>query len=305
MKKYTIISFIFIILVGLLTYMNTDSSTTFNMLGVNVTLYNAVWSIMFLSVFYLFSIIYFAILKYKNFVFEKNIHKDKLNIIKNIENKILFKEKIFPVKIIKDIDGFVEMIEGLKITPKKSKIFPFMEDLEKLQNGEVVDLKKYKFSETNPWVLKNIENGINSDDLTLVKQALKIDSLKEKALEVLGKKASISEILANNYPISKETILNNLDSDRLKELIDKSNLKSDEYILLARELYKKEANNPENVMNLFKDKIVAYIYLLIKYEMLDKARELSKENELKFFEYYLDLKEKNIKLDDFLDARYF
>jgi hypothetical protein len=39
--------------------------------------------------------------------------------------------------------------------------------------------------------------------------------------------------------------------------------------------------------------------------MLDKARELAKENELKFFEYYLDLKEKNIKLDDFLDARYF
>ena len=305
MKKYTIISFIFIALVGLLTYMNTDSSTTFNMLGVNITLYNAVWSMLFLATFYLFSIIYFAIIKYKNFAFEKNIHKDKINIIKNIENSVLFKDKKFPVKIMKDIDEFVNMIKGLEIVPKKSKIFPFMEDLEKLQNGEVVDLKNYKFDKNNPWVIKNIENGIKNGDINSAKEGLKIESLKEKALKLLGEKADIKEILANNYPISKETILNNLDSDRLKELIDKSNLKNDEYIEIARELYKKEEKNPENVMKLFENKIVPYIYLLIKYEMLDKARELAKENELKFFEYYLDLKEKNIKLDDFLDARYF
>jgi len=305
MKKYTIISFIFIALVGLLTYMNTDSSTTFNMLGVNITLYNAVWSMLFLATFYLFSIIYFAIIKYKNFSFEKNIHKDKINIIKNIENSVLFKDKKFPVKIMKDIDEFVNMIKGLEIVPKKSKIFPFMEDLEKLQNGEVVDLKNYKFDKNNPWVIKNIENGIKNGDINSAKEGLKIESLKEKALKLLGEKADIKEILANNYPISKETILNNLDSDRLKELIDKSNLKNDEYIEIARELYKKEEKNPENVMKLFENKIVPYIYLLIKYEMLDKARELAKENELKFFEYYLDLKEKNIKLDDFLDARYF
>ena len=305
MKKYTMISFIFIVLVGLLTYMNTDSSTTFNMFGVNITLYNAVWSMLFLAIFYLFSIIYFAIIKYKNFAFEKNIHKDKTNIIKNIENSVLFKDKKFPVKIMKDIDEFVNMIKGLEIVPKKSKFFPFMEDLEKLQNGEVVDLKKYKFDKNNPWVIKNIENGIKNGDINSAKEGLKIESLKEKALKLLGEKADIKEILANNYPISKETILNNLDSDRLKELIDKSNLKNDEYIEIARELYKKEDKNPENVMKLFENKIVPYIYLLIKYEMLDKARELAKENELKFFEYYLDLKEKNIKLDDFLDARYF
>jgi predicted MFS family arabinose efflux permease len=41
MKKYTIISFIFMGIIGLLTYINTDASTTFNMLGINITLYNA------------------------------------------------------------------------------------------------------------------------------------------------------------------------------------------------------------------------------------------------------------------------
>lgn len=305
MKKYTLISFLFIALAGLLTYINTDSSTTFNIFGINLTLYNAVWTMLFLSVFYIFSLIYFAIIKYKNFAFEKNIHKDKINIIKNIENRILFKNKTLPVKIMKDLEEFIEMVEGLKITPKKSEFFPFMEDLEKLQNGEVVDLKSYKFSQDNPWVIKNIENRLNNEDVEAAKEALKIESLKEKALKIISKKAPINEILANNYPIYKETILNNLESPRLKELIEKSNLKNNEYIEIAKILYLKEEHNPENVLNLFENKTVPYIYLLIKYEMLDKAKELAKENELKFFEYYLDLKEKNIKLDDFLDARNF
>jgi hypothetical protein len=53
MKKYTLISFLFIALAGLLTYINTDSSTTFNIFGINLTLYNAVWTMLFLSVFYI------------------------------------------------------------------------------------------------------------------------------------------------------------------------------------------------------------------------------------------------------------
>lgn len=305
MKKYTIISFIFIAIIGLLTYMNTDSSTTFNMLGVNITLYNAVWSMIFVFMLYLISVIYFAIIKYKSFIFEKNIHKDKINIIKNIENKILFKDKKLPVKILKELEEFIDMVEGLEIKPKKSETFKFMQDLEKLQNGEIVDLTKYKFSSNNPWVIKNLENEIKKEDLSAAKEALKIESLKEKALSLLSKKAEVNEILANNYPIYKETILNNLESPRLKELIEKSDLTSDEYIEIAKALYLKEENNPENVINLFEQKIVPYVYLLIKYEMIDKARELIKENDIKFFEYYLDLKEKNIKLDDFLNARYF
>jgi ABC-type polysaccharide/polyol phosphate export permease len=60
MKKYTIISFIFIVLAGLLTYVNTDSSTTFSILGVNITLYNALWTMVFMLILYLISIIYFA-----------------------------------------------------------------------------------------------------------------------------------------------------------------------------------------------------------------------------------------------------
>jgi len=295
MKKYSIISIIIIGLAGLFTYINTNATTTFNLFGVNITLLNAVWTMLFLTVFYIVSIIYFSIEKFKNFTFSRNIKKDKENILKNIENKILYKNKLFPIKELTKLEEIVEMIEGDKFKFKESETFPFINDLLKLQNGEIVDLKKYKFSKDNPWYLKNIENKIDKEDINAAKEALDTP-LKEKALRLLSKKADIKEILANDYPITKETILNNLKSPRLKELIEKSNLTNKEYIEIAQTLYK-DTEVPEELLEIFEGKIVPYIYLLIEYEMIDKALELSKENDIKFFEYYLLLRSNGVKID--------
>ena len=295
MKKYSIISIIIIALAGLLTYINTNATTTFNLFGVNITLLNAVWTMLFLAVFYIVSIIYFSVEKFKNFTFSRSIKKDKENILKNIENKMLFKDKLLPIKELTKIEEIVEMIEGDKFKFKENETFPFINDLLKLQNGEIVDLKKYKFSKDNPWYLKNIENKIDKEDIQAAKEALNTP-LKEKALKLLSKKADVKEILANDYPITKETILNNLESPRLKELIEKSNLTNKEYIEIAQILYK-DTKVPEQLLEMFETKIVPYIYLLIEYEMIDKAMELSRENDIKFFEYYLLLRENGVKVD--------
>jgi len=303
MKKYTVISILYIFTIGLFTYINTNSTTTFNLFGIHVTLLDALWTVAFLAIFYLISITYFSIEKFKNFVFSRNVKKDKENILKNIENKILFKDKVLPIKELIEIEEIIEMINGDKLKFKESEKLSFINDLMKLQNGEVIDLKKYKFSKDNPWYLKNLENKINKEDIQAAKEALNTP-LKEKALKLLSKKADIKEILANNYPITKETILNNLKSDRLKELINKSNLTNEEYIQIAQEVYKIN-ENPEFVMEIFKEKIVAYIYLLIEYEMIDKAMELAKENDVKIFEYYLLLRENGVKIDikEYLNAK--
>ena len=303
MRKYTTISFIVIAIIGLFTYINTNATTTFSLFGVNVTLFNAIWTMLFLTIFYLVSIIYFGIEKIRTFIFEKNIKKDKENIIKNIEANILYKNQKFPIKELKDIQSFINMVQGLKINPQENEKFPFLEDIIKLQNGEIVDLKKYKLSNDNPWVLKNLENKIAKGDINSAKEALNTP-LKDKAINLLSQKADAKEILDNDYPITKETILNNIKSDKLKELIDKSNLSNMEYIQIAQKLYKTN-ENPEFVMELFKEKIVAYIYLLIEYEMIDEAYEEAKEKEIKLFEYYLLLRQNGIKIDikEFIDAK--
>jgi len=302
MKKYSIISVLIIALAGLLTYINTNSTTTFDILGINLTFLNAIWTMLFLTIFYLVSIIYFSVEKYKTFRFERNVKKDKENILKNIESKVLYKDKLLPIKELTNIEQIVEMIEGLSIKPKDSD-FEFLNDVLKIQNGEIIDLKKYKLDKNNPWVLKVLENKIAKEDIQAAKEALNTP-LKEKALKLLSKKAEVKEILANNYTITQETILNHLTNDRLKELIEKSNLTNEEYIKIAQELYKIN-ENPEFVMELFKEKIVPYIYLLIEYEMIEKALELSKENDIKIFEYYLLLRENGIKVDikEYLNAK--
>jgi hypothetical protein len=241
--------------------------------------------------------------KWRNYRFSNNIKKDIKNIRQNIQNRILYKDKIFPIKELTTIEAFVECIEGLSIKPRKIENLEFLEDLQKLQEGEVVNLKKYKLPKDNPWLLKNLENKINKGDISAAKEALKTP-LRPQALQLLSQKASVSEILANDYPITKETILNNLDSNRLKELIDKSDLPNMDYIQIAQQLYQ-TITNPQELLDLFRDKIVPYVYLLIEYEMIDEAMEIASSNEIKFFEYYLLLRKHGEKIDikEYINAK--
>jgi len=302
MKKYSIISILFIAIISFITYINTNTDSTFNIFGVPITLHNALWMAIFLFIFYLISITYFSIEKLKTFLFEKNINKDKKNLIKNIEAHILHKNTNLDIKELKVIQEFVEMIDGVSIKLKESDHYPVFSDIIKLQNGEVVDLKKYKLQKENPWVLKNLENKIKKGDKKAAIEALNTP-LKKIAIQFLSKNADVTEILANDYPITKETILKNKNHPRLKELIDKSNLSNKEYIEIAQVLYK-ETQIPEKLLELFENKIVAYIYLLIEYEMIDKAFELAKEYDIKVFEYYLLLRKNGIKIDikEYLNA---
>jgi hypothetical protein len=281
MKKYSLISIIYISVVTLLIFINSNAVTTYSIFGVNVTLPDSLWFALFLTIFYLISVIYFAISKFKTFLFEKKLKKEKNIILKNIENRILFKKEFQKSEILSEINEFVEFIEGLKIVPKKSDTFPYLEELKRVEEGEVVDLKKYKLEKDNPWLIKNRENEI--------------------------KKATIKELLQKNLPITKEQIINNLETlseKELKKAIENSNLKPRDYIEIAKLCYKKMGDNPELLFSIFEKRVEAYIYLLIQFEMIEKAIELSKENDIKFFEFYLKLRENGEKIDieEYLDA---
>ena len=50
-------------------------------------------------------------------------------------------------------------------------------------------------------------------------------------------------------------------------------------------------------MEIFKDKDLAYVYILIKYEMIDKARDIVKDKDLEFFEDYFVCRDCGKKVD--------
>ena len=50
---------------------------------------------------------------------------------------------------------------------------------------------------------------------------------------------------------------------------------------------------------------MASAYLALKYEHLQKAKEIIEENDLKFFEFFLKLRENGIKadIDEYIDSK--
>jgi len=303
MKLYSIISIIFISLLTLFVYINSNDTTTFIIFGEKITLLNAVWSAIFLSLFFIISYLYFVIQNFKIYLFKKSLKKDKENLIKNIESRVLYQEAKYPIKHLKEINSFIMMINGDKIEFQENETFPIFKELQNLQKNNEADLSKYKLSKNNPWILKLLEIKAKKGDIQATKELLKTP-LKEEGVKLLTQNGDVKQILANNYEITKELILKNLDSNRLKELIEKSKLKNQEYIEIARKLYQ-TTTNPDTLLELFKSKKVAYIYLLIEYEMIDKAFEEAKENGVKLFEYYLLLRKAGIKIDikEFINAK--
>ena len=305
MKKYTIFSIILIALITLLVYIEENNVSTFGLLGINITLPNAVWTAVFLGIFYIFSVIFFGVLNIKEYFYKKNIQKDIEILITNIKNRILYKNPLKKeVKILKYCNNFVNNIKGLQIEPKKCERFEFLEDIEKLLNKEVIEISKYKLNEDNPWFIQNIKNRLNKDE-NFAKDVLKKyknEELKKLAFKIYAKKANISEILKYNYEIDKEIVLAHIKNPDVKYLLEKAELTPKEEIEIAKALHQRF--DPDKEFEIVKPLKWASAYLAFKYEHIEKAKEIVEENELKFFEFFLKLREAGIKadIDEYIDS---
>jgi len=189
--------------------------------------------------------------------------------------------------------------------PKKCEKFEFLEDIEKLQNGEVIEISKYKLKEDNPWFILNIKNRLKKDE-NFAKDVLKKyknDELKKEAFKIYAKNASINEILKYDYEIDKEIIKAHITDENVKPLLQKAKLLPNEEIEIAKEIY--QSIDPDKEFEIIEPLKWASAYLALKYEHLQKAKEIIEENELKFFEYFLKLKEAGVKadIDEYIDSK--
>ncbi|AZV45763.1 hypothetical protein C3L23_00250 [Nautilia sp. PV-1] len=305
MKKYTLFSIILIALITLFVYIEENSATTFSMLGLNITLPNAVWTAIFLGIFFIFSIIFFGVLNIKEYFYKKNIKKDIETLIANIKNRILYKDPVNKeVKILKHCNNFVNNIEGLNIIPKKCEKFEFLEDIEKLKNGEVIEISKYRLNENNPWFILNIKNRLSKDE-NFAKEVLKKyknEELKKLAFKIYAKYASINEILKYDYEIDLEIIKAHLDDPDVKFLLQKAKLIPKEEIEIAKAIH--QTMTPDKEFEILEPLKWASAYLALKYEHIEKAKEIIEENDLKFFEFFLKLREAGIRadIDEYIDS---
>ena len=300
MKKYIISSIIFIGLISLFIYIQNNSYTELNILGENITLPNALWVLIFLTLFFIFTLIFFLVVNFKTYLFQKNIKKDTLTIISNIKNKILYINSFKETKILNDINNFVKNIEGLNIKPIKQEKFEFLEDIKKLLDGEVVEIGKYKLKDDNPWFILNIKNRLKKhpEYAKEVLKKFKNEELKKEAFYIWAKEAPIKEIIKYNYEINFEIIKSHIKDKDLKLLLNKAKLTPKEEIEVAKLIY---SQNPDEELKLVENLPYAKTYLAIKYSHFDLAKEIIEENNLKIFEFYINLKEK-VDIDEYLES---
>ena len=304
MKKYVIFSIILIALITLLIYTQDNSFTTLAIAGINISLPNAVWAALFLSIFFIFSLIFLFFINFKNYLYQKNIQKDIISIITNIKNRILYKESNIPTKILTDINNFTKTINGLNIKPEPIEKFEFLEDIKKLLNGETIEIGKYKLDTNNPWFILNVKNRIknNPEYAKEVLKKFKNEELKKEAFYVWAKTAPIKEIIKYDYDITFDIVKAHINDKDLKLLLPKAKLTPLEEIEIAKEIF--STKTPDEELELLKPLKWAEAYLALKYEHLELAKELIEANNLKFFKYFLELKElgKKEDIDEYIES---
>ncbi len=299
MKKYTIFSIIFIALISLAIYIENNSFTTLKIGNINLSLPNALWAAIFLTLFFIASLIFFGIIHFKSFVYQKNVKKDLKIIIDNIKNKVLYKNSIKPTKTLNEINECIKNIEGLEIKPQKRENYEFFEDIEKLKNGEVIEISKYKLTDKNPWFILNIKNRLKNEPEYAkdVLKKFKDEELRKEAFYIWAKTAGVKEILREGYPITYDIVKAHLHDEYFNLLLSQGELKLSikEEIDIAKEIY--GSIDPDSELEMLKPLKWAEAYIAIKYEHLELAKELVDTNNLKFFDYFLKLKETSQKVD--------
>ncbi|NLK66756.1 MAG: LapA family protein [Campylobacteraceae bacterium] len=299
LKHFLVYSIIYIGLVGIIAFVQNASSYTITLLGIDMTLPIALWYILPVAVFALLATLHIICTRlkvYKN----KQAVKSDADIYKEYAKEILlgvetdkeFKTDIF--QISNDVTKFLSPWHDNSVEIKNGEIAEIISMLEKLNNGEIVDLKKYRLAPNNPLVIENEFNKLEKDSsyaATILKGKTSLDDeLSSTAYDVLLENATYSEIKSYPFEITEieaEILVDRYINDEsfeitkstLLELMMLLDYDKYEFVDLAKDLTNRL--EPEVLIALFKkfkdqkeQASHAYLYLLYEYGMMEELQDV-------------------------------
>ncbi|MCK4737456.1 MAG: hypothetical protein KAT10_02775 [Sulfurimonas sp.] len=324
-KRYTIAALVLIILVGWYVYaFVTQASTSIEFFGVTMPpLSIAMWTIVPLILLYIASVAHMSFYSFLGSLKLRKYEKDYEKIVDSIVDAYLGKENrshAFKTDRYKLLGA---LVDNATIFPSaelnsdidNKKISEILELINKIKNGESVELKKHSLPSYNQLVIQNEKNRYKNGDITheeILNNSSKydesickdvyIDFVKKAPLSAIEKykksltKESLFEILArvnaeeNSLEISNESLIS---------LFNDLELSSDDYIKASQKLSR--GMNPEQRIKLFEtlsneneNVTEAYLFTLFDLEMLAPANEIletSQDNEYVYFKAYSSLRE--------------
>ena len=314
LKLYILASLILIIATAIYTFFYFgDGIVIHKLFSLELAMPLYIWVIIPMALLFiasLFHMLYYGI-KLKMDI--SRWSKDSLNLQDSVNALFIGKNKRYNIKHkelkeIADALNFSDVkISGNIDTMEKSRFYTNLDINRSIYSGKYVKLSKSGYEKDAPILEQNLLNRLDVE-LDFAKQVVKNSEnystkIKDKAISLyataiepkelpqyiaLFNSTAVKELLkriANNeFTINKETISLLFEKCLDKELLTltkavKQQLQPDEALQIFTELYEKDERAKE-----------FYIYLLLEYEMLDKAREILVE-EARFdnFKAYLDL----------------
>ena len=327
-KRYTVASFILMALVGAFVYTYvTPETTTIDFFGIPLpALSIAVWVVVPLFILYIASVLHFSFYSFLGSMNLRKYDKDYDKLMDAIVEAYLGKKSRAHSFKTERYSLLGTLLENTALFPvgniiantDNEKIIDVLQAIEKIKNGEVVDLKQYNLLMENELVVQNERNRYKTGELTaemvltnstkyadVLKQEVYVDYVKSASIaniekyKVLLTKEALYEILAR---VNADSFTLEINNDELVSLMHKLELSVNDYIKLSS-VISHGGMIPEQRMRLFEtlsdeneDIIPAYLYTLFDLEVLapvDEILDNSQPDEYQKFKAYRALKECN------------
>lgn len=330
LKRYTMAVSLFVIILGWYVYtFVTQESFAIGFFGINLpSLPIAVLVILPVILLYVASVLHMGFYSLVGTLNLRKYEKDYEKLISSISDALLgkknrhyeFKTQRYK-QLGKVLDNISIVTNGQITEVDDEKLSTTLGIINKIKNGEVVDLKKYNLSSDNQLVISNDTNRYKANELEaeniVAKPSRYSKELCTKAYVDLSKVASANVIEKYKEFMSKESMLNvlsRINSDKnaleianesLIELMCSLDLKEQDFIEASNILSKHMV--PEQRIKLFEllsdkteEAVGGYLYTLYDLEMLSPADEIldnSQPGEYMYFKAYRALRECNKKYD--------
>lgn len=326
LRRFIIYSIVYLVLVTALAYslVEVDKAGSaekyFKFLDVAIfELPLVVWIVAPVGIFVLLSIFHIAYYGFSNYMFRRSIKRDEV-LYKDLVREIflgLDTNKDFKTQFYKIPSQITRILSPWQryqdIVASDDELVEVINAVRLVNNGEMVDLKKFKLPKNNLLFIKNELNKIEKLPnyfLEILKNYRSIDDeISTKANEKLILNGSFADIKKFNFEKSADDVLTiisrfardeiNLSGDEISALLDNFKLSRENFNKIAVLL--KSKLTPDALISIFEktklahqDAEEAYIYVLFELQMLNKVNEIldmSDANEYQNFRILIYLRE--------------
>lgn len=329
---YIFSSIVFLIIVSVLAFLVNSGSYNLQTFGIDITLPIALWIVLPALALLILSVLHMAYYSAKNFFLLRRWQKDADMLDDLVYWSILNepRENHIATDSLKNIASVLSsssIIAKEGFESKSEKINDIINTVKTINRGTYVDLKTKKISKqlsnTNPLVIKNSINRLQNDTKfagDVLSSVNEYDSsVVAEALNLITKTQNMDKI-KKYLPLMNVANLDNIfkrlhsgdsvgiNEEHIKDITSSIKLYCKDYIELASTTMK--FLDPKTMLGLFRsfeqkdeNAEMAYLYLLLEYEMMDDAKEFidsNPENDFKKLKIFFDLKQKqnNLKLQD-------